>query len=161
MNKREDVVDESGRFDAETRVCCGRSKYLIVLASGSTSTAPEIEAANFFDGNSIRAVCGDNAAAISARRSVAFSLFRFRALRSDAIVGMNEDPVVDRYCTGTIPASLSEESNCDRVEDMSRSAWEDRNIDEHHCWVSLLFPVAIRIDHSSNAYRSTIRSPEP
>jgi hypothetical protein len=46
-------------------------KYLIVLASGSSSTAPDMDEANFFSGNWIRAICGLNADAVSARRSMA------------------------------------------------------------------------------------------
>lgn len=54
-------------------------KYLIVRASGSSSTAPEEEAANFLSGRSIRASWGLKAEAIKERIRGVFVVLRFRA----------------------------------------------------------------------------------
>ena len=47
----------------------GGMKYLIVLASGSSSFAPVRDCMYFFSGNLISAICGWRAAEISARSS--------------------------------------------------------------------------------------------
>jgi hypothetical protein len=82
----------------------------MVFASGSSSTAPEIEGANFLSGKSMRASCGLKAPAQRERMSVVLEL----CLLSDGAEveeeGMNE-------------SSRSDERYCVRFEAMSESVW--------------------------------------
>lgn len=53
---------------------CSCVKYLIILASGSSSTAPDTELMNFLSGNWMRAICGLKADAVSARSMTLLAL---------------------------------------------------------------------------------------
>src|SRR5579862_4673457 len=119
-------------------------KYLIVFASGSSSTAPEILAANFFSGNSIRAICGLKAPAMRARRRAGEEL-----LLSNVEVGSRN------------PISLREERYCERLAEMSMRVWWERKCCSHQARRSRCVEVWRREDHSSKALRSARRSPFP
>lgn len=60
----------------------------MVLASGSSSTAPEIDGANFLSGKSMRAIWGLKAEAIKERRRVVLLVFRLREV--DGFAGVKE-----------------------------------------------------------------------
>jgi hypothetical protein len=85
-------------------------KYLIVFASGSSSTAPEIEGANFLSGKSIRANWGLKAPAQRERMRAVLELFLLRAAMADAEEGMKE-------------SSRREVRYWVRLEEMSFSVW--------------------------------------
>lgn len=81
-------------------------KYLIVLASGSSSTAPEIDGANFLSGKSMRAICGLKAEAIRDLRRVLLLMFWLR--EGDRLEGRKD-------------SSRRDEMNWTRLEEMSES----------------------------------------
>ena len=84
---------------------------MIVFASGSSSTAPEIEGANFLSGKSMRASWGLKAPAIRERRRASLREFLFSVLKDGEVDdGMNERSRKDvRYCV--------------RFKEMSERVW--------------------------------------
>lgn len=76
----------------------------MVLASGSSSTAPEIDGANFLSGKSIRAICGLKAEAMRERKRVVLLILRLR--EGDEFAGIKE-------------SSRREDRNWIRFEEMS------------------------------------------
>lgn len=67
------------RETLSSEVLVSSVKNLMVRASGSCATAPDIEAIYFVSGNSIRAICGVKDAATNARSNVLLSLLAFKA----------------------------------------------------------------------------------
>jgi hypothetical protein len=104
---------------------------LIVFASGSSSTAPETDGANFLSGKSMRANCGLKAPAQSERSSDVLELCLFSDAKPAGDEGMNE-------------SSRREVRYCVRFEAMSFNVWYDRKLSEHQFLISpcrILFNV--------------------
>lgn len=83
----------------------------MVLASGSSSTAPEMEGANFLSGKSMRAIWGLKAPATRERRRESLRLFLLSVLTEGEFGSVIKE------------SSRREERYWVRLEEMSESVW--------------------------------------